>query len=165
MALYFSGFRSRAASSRPLAAPTGPTVWGDDLADRRHKEREAQMRQRRSVSSHGSNSPVIRTRRRRSGLLAGLLVLVALPVFAYQAWAGQTLPTPVPATSLFNKVVDEGLADDQPGQKDLSLQGVYTPNLTDLWVMWQWDDTGLSGGNTGDACSLFDNDGDAKVNF
>ena len=91
-------------------------------------------------------------------------MLLALPVFALQAWAGQTLPQPVPTLAQFNVINDEGGADDQPGQKDLNLQGVYTPSPTDLWVLWQWNVTSLSGGNTGDACALFDTGTDGKVN-
>ena len=39
------------------------------------------------------------------------------------------------------------------------------PAPGDLWVAWKWDVTSLSGGNTGDACALFDTDTDSKVNF
>jgi hypothetical protein len=93
--------------------------------------------------------------------LVGALMLLAIPLFASQASAALPL-TPVPTFTTQN---DENGKDDQPNQKDLSLQGVATPNPGDLWTMWQWDDTGLSGGNTGDACSLFDTDNDFKVNF
>ena len=90
-----------------------------------------------------------------------MLVLVALPAIVMQAQAAQPL-TPVPT---FNTVQDENGSNDQPNQKDLTIQGVATPSPGDLWTMWQWDDTSLSGGNTGDACSLFDTDTDSKVNF
>jgi hypothetical protein len=93
-------------------------------------------------------------------VLAGMLVLVAVPALVMQAQAALPL-TPVPS---FNTVQDENGSNDQPNQKDLTLQGVANPSPGDLWTMWQWDDTGLSGGNTGDACSLFDTDADAKVN-
>jgi len=93
--------------------------------------------------------------------LAGALMVLALPVFASQASAALPL-TPVPT---FQTKVDENGADDQPGQKDLSLHGVATPTPGDLWAMWQWDDTSLSGGNTGDACALFDTNNNARVNF
>ncbi|MDX6677800.1 MAG: serine-aspartate repeat-containing protein, partial [Solirubrobacteraceae bacterium] len=99
--------------------------------------------------------------RGRLALLAGMLMLLALPIFAAQASAALPL-TPVPA---FSPVNDENGVDDQPGQKDLSLQAVATPAPGDLWVMWQWDVTALSGGNTGDACALFDTNSNSKVNF
>ena len=100
-------------------------------------------------------------RRRRIALIISASVLVMVPVLATQA--GAVLSTANPPS--FNTTVDENGADDQPGQKDLSLQGVGSNGIGDLWTMWQWDDTGLSGGNTGDACSLFDTDADFKVNF
>jgi len=31
-------------------------------------------------------------------------------------------------------------------------------------LTWQWDDTGWSGNNTGDACALYDTDGDGFAN-
>jgi hypothetical protein len=103
------------------------------------------------------------TSRRRGGtaLLVGVLMLLALPVFASQASAALSL-TPLPT---FTTSQDELGADDQPGQKDLSLQGIATPNPGELWTMWQWDDTTLSGKNTFDACSLFDTNNNAKVNY
>ena len=99
---------------------------------------------------------------RNLALFTGMAVLLMLSLCVSQASAGQTLPGNPPT---FTAVNDENGADDQPGQKDLSLQAVATPTPGNLWVMWQWDDTGLSGGNTGDACALFDNDADSKVNF
>jgi hypothetical protein len=94
-------------------------------------------------------------------MLAGVAALVMVPLVASQAVA--VLSTANPPS--FNVVNDENGADDQPGQKDLSLQGVGGASPTDVWTMWQWDVTGLSGGNTGDACSLFDTNMNSKVNF
>jgi hypothetical protein len=94
--------------------------------------------------------------------LLGLgLLLVLLPlVLVSQAVALDTTNPPS-----FTFVNDENGADDQPGQKDLSAQAVATPSLNDLWVAWKWDVTSLSGGNTGDACALFDTNTNFKVNF
>ena len=83
-----------------------------------------------------------------------------LPIFASQAEAALPL-TPEPTFTFTN---DENGADDQPGQKDLSAHAVANPP-GNLWVSWKWDVTSLSGGNTGDACALFDTDADSKVNF
>lgn len=94
--------------------------------------------------------------------LVGALMLLALPLFVSQASAAPLSLSPVPTFTIQN---DENGADDQPGQKDLSLQGVATPSPGDLWTMWQWDDTSLSGKNTFDACSLFDTNGNAKVDY
>lgn len=93
----------------------------------------------------------------------GLLAIVAVCTVALASNALATLSLSDPPT--FSFVNDEGLADDQPGQKDLSAQAVASPAPGDLWVSWKWDVTSLSGGNTGDACALFDTDTDSKVNF
>ena len=93
-------------------------------------------------------------------MLAGVAALVIVPLAATQAVAVLTLANP----PSFNNINDENGADDQPGQKDLSSQGVGSNGPGDLWTRWQWDVTSLSGGNTGDACSLFDTDMDNKVN-
>lgn len=99
---------------------------------------------------------------RRLALMLGVLLALVVPA-ATATVASAALPlTPVPT---FKVVQDENGADDQPGQKDLSLQGTATPQPGDLWTMWQWDDTSLSGGNTGDACALFDTNANSKVNF
>ena len=62
-------------------------------------------------------------------------------------------------------------ANDEPNQKDLT--GFCKGTATDLscaasfdfGINWNWDDTGLSGTNTGDACALFDTDDDTNANF
>jgi hypothetical protein len=70
------------------------------------------------------------------------------------------------AQAAFTFTSDEGGADDQPGQKDLTRHGVDGSNLpVSLDVTWNWDTTGFSGQNTGDACSLFDNDDNGFVDF
>src|SRR5262245_12239586 len=57
--------------------------------------------------------------------------------------------------------------DDEPGQKDLNqfcdLLGNNAPY--ELTVTWNLDDTAWSGSNTGDACALFDTDGDHNANY
>ncbi|HEU4523979.1 MAG TPA: hypothetical protein VFR62_03105, partial [Gemmatimonadales bacterium] len=68
----------------------------------------------------------------------------------------------------FVTVVDDGGADDVGGQsqRDLNLLSVDRVNLPNaLGVVWNWDNTGFSGGNTGDACSLYDTDNDGLANF
>jgi len=66
--------------------------------------------------------------------------------------------------------------DDEPGQKDLTQWcsgatgdypglGCQAANGFDFSLKWNWDDTGLSGGNTGDACALVDTDNDGKANY
>jgi hypothetical protein len=70
------------------------------------------------------------------------------------------------ANAAFVITPDENGPNDVPGQKDLNLQGVDNSGLpTSVQVLWNWDEVGSSGGNTLDACSLFDTDGDNRANF
>jgi hypothetical protein len=63
-------------------------------------------------------------------------------------------------------IVDDQGADDEPGQKDLnSLTVDETAAPGQIAILWNWDDTVWSGNNTGDACSLFDTDGDGRANY
>ena len=71
-------------------------------------------------------------------------------------------PTPIPLTA-----IDDAGPDDEPGQKDLNFLTVdyNPPTAGTINVIWGWDDTGTSGANTLDACSLFDTDSDGKANY
>jgi hypothetical protein len=125
------------------------------------------MQNRRSDSHQGPTAPSTSVRRGRMALFAGIAMALMVGVFASQAAAlGPQDPGPVPLQSSFKIQNDVSGADDQPGQKDLNLQGIYSAAPGDLWVEWQWDDTAVSGGNTGDACALFDSGTlNGKVNF
>jgi len=63
-------------------------------------------------------------------------------------------------------VLDTGGADDAVGQKDLTQ---FCQNVGDTCagtiLTWQWDDTGWTGSNTGDACALYDTDADGFANY
>jgi hypothetical protein len=55
--------------------------------------------------------------------------------------------------------------DDEPGQKDLSQFCDFgTCNVSDASIGLNFDDTSWPGNNTGDACFLYDTDGDGFVN-
>ncbi len=60
-------------------------------------------------------------------------------------------------------IVDQGGVDDVSGQRDLNSMTVDLP-ANAFSVAWTWDDTAWSGNNTGDACALFDTNGDGNVN-
>jgi len=61
---------------------------------------------------------------------------------------------------------DDAGANDEPGQKDLTAQdSVFESGSNDFYSAWKWDDTSWNGNNTGDACSLFDTDGNGLVDF
>src|SRR5437867_8971114 len=58
-------------------------------------------------------------------------------------------------------------ANDVPGQKDLTRMCVAPGSGPyELYTRWNWDITSISGaGNTADACSLYDTDGDGLANL
>ena len=91
-----------------------------------------------------------------------LLVLVCIGL-AFAASAVSALTTANPPS--FSFVSDESGPNDLPGQKDLTAHAQANSSTAGaFWVAWKWDDTSWSGNNTGDACALFDTDGDGKVN-
>ena len=60
---------------------------------------------------------------------------------------------------------DEQGANDEPGQKDLTKLWSWSPSGATLKIGWNWDETGWSGNNTGDACALFDVDQDTTADY
>jgi hypothetical protein len=104
-----------------------------------------------------------RKRRRRLWLFAPL-VLVA--VVAVTLVAVSSAPAVNTDGSQYSIQTDDLLANDVPGQKDLTLQGTNTADLpSKINVLWNWDETSVSGKNTLDACTLFDSDNDGNANF
>ena len=101
-------------------------------------------------------------RRRRLGLLAPLALLAVASVMLIAASAAPALDTNAGNYSI---VPDDLGANDEPGQKDLTLQGTNNSVSGEVNVLWNWDDTSVGGGNTLDACTLFDTDGDGNANF
>ncbi|MBE0609807.1 MAG: hypothetical protein IH609_10530 [Dehalococcoidia bacterium] len=102
--------------------------------------------------------------RRRQG---SLLLLGVLAVFG-AVLGGMSLYRSDPATAAPIVIVDDGGANDVPGdgQKDLTTLSVdYAGLPASLAVGWNWDETSVSGGNSMDACSLYDTDGDGNANY
>src|SRR6266404_1888190 len=104
------------------------------------------------------------TRLRR---LAWSFVLIALAI-------GSPLAAARPAGATAACLLDMGGADDMnSNQKDLNEfcqsagndGGLGGCTSSDANITWTWDDTAFTGGNTGDACALYDTDGDGKANF
>lgn len=73
-----------------------------------------------------------------------------------------------PAHAALECTADMQGANDEPGQKDLTEfcrdDDGGAPTY-DFLVTWNWDDSAWPGNNTGDACALFDTDGDAFANY
>lgn len=71
--------------------------------------------------------------------------------------------TDSPASGCTN---DSAGANDVPGQKDLTkMCADYSGLPTNIGTSWNWDDTSFPGSNTGDACSLFDSNGNGKADY
>src|SRR5205085_555376 len=110
---------------------------------------------------------VERPRRNHLRRLAWSFVLLALAI-------GSPLAGATPAGATAACLLDLGGADDiNSNQKDLNEfcqsagndGGLAGCTSSDANLTWTWDDTGWTGGNTGDACALYDTDGDGKANF
>ena len=70
------------------------------------------------------------------------------------------------AIDAFVPINDVDGANDEPNQKDLTKLEVDDSHAGVVHVTWNWDEvTGFSGNNTGDACALYDTDGDGLVNY
>jgi hypothetical protein len=87
---------------------------------------------------------------------------------------GALLTDATPAAASAACVVDtEGADDIGSTQKDMNALCLSAGNdgglagclSSDANLTWTWDDTGLSGSNSADACALYDTDGDGKANF
>jgi hypothetical protein len=102
-------------------------------------------------------------RRRRLALIAPLALIAVVSVVLIAAAAAPALNTDAATYSIAE---DQDGRNDEPGQKDLTLQGTNSSNLpTAINVLWNWDETSVGGGNTLDGCTLFDTDGDGNANF
>lgn len=87
------------------------------------------------------------------------LVLLAVVMLGTGMLATTALAVPT-----FNFVQDVDGPNDEPGQKDLTADSAALDG-SDFYTAWKWDDTSWSGGNTGDACSLFNTDSDPNANY
>ncbi len=90
--------------------------------------------------------------------ISGLLLAVILSVYGIQG---------VKAAIAWLYAVDDGGADDQPGQKDLNFleTGIDIDVPGELYVNWGLDNTDWSGNNSGDVCVLFDNDDNGFADY
>ncbi len=106
-----------------------------------------------------------RARLRWGGSILGVVAMSALMVGAVLATIPNPLITTIPAG--YFTVTDEQGANDVPAQSDLTQMGRDDSNASVYKIFWSWDeiDQWTGTGQTGDACALFDSDGDTKINF
>ena len=94
-----------------------------------------------------------------------LLVVGAFSALALNAAIGHSGVNSIPGN--FFRVEDQQGANDVPGQVDLTQMGRDDSVATTYKLFWSWDstDSWTGTGQTGDACALFDTDGDGFINF
>ena len=97
--------------------------------------------------------------------LALALVAIGLTALAVGAVLGHGA-TSIPA-NFFTISDQQGANDVNSEQVDLTQFGRDDSDATKFKLFWSWDshDSWTGTGQTGDACALFDNDGDTKINF
>src|SRR5918995_635174 len=106
------------------------------------------------------------SKRRWARRMAAWSSTVAVVTVAFFAFAGTASAADIPSN--FFVVVDTGGANDvNASQVDLTQMGRDDSDATTYKLFWSWDaiDDWTGTGQTGDACALFDNDGDGNVNF
>lgn len=100
------------------------------------------------------------------GMLLGLVCCLALVAAVYAITVdGNVSDGQWTTATCFD---DIGGANDPTGdgQKDITRTCAQDPDYpTSIDVYWNWDEQGISGGNSLDACALFDTDGDGKANY
>ena len=102
----------------------------------------------------------------QSRLKNGLFAIVFLMAYSVSAVAPFIATAPASAAIISTCTSDAQGANDQPGQKDLTKFCPYTDDASgEVTVGWAWDETSFSGNNSGDACALFDADGDGNANY
>ena len=98
---------------------------------------------------------------------ASTLAILVAALIGSLAFAGVASAqiTSIPGNYL--SVPDQDGANDQPSQVDLTRFGRDDSDDDVYKLLWSWDSTTdwTGSGQTGDACALFDSDGDGNVNF
>jgi hypothetical protein len=99
----------------------------------------------------------------RGGHRLSRLVVVLLATIA--AFVGGIAVATSPASAVPITAIDSAGPDDVSGQKDLSFLTVDYASPGVVALSWGWDDTSTTGGNTRDACALFDTNGNGFANY
>ena len=99
-----------------------------------------------------------------NGLPVRLLLTALLAVAMLGLSVASANAVTLPASFLI--VPDSGGANDEVSQSDLTLMGRDSTDPNVFKLLWSWDSTDdwTGTGQTGDACALFDTDGDGNVN-
>ena len=103
--------------------------------------------------------------KQRWALLVVVVAALTLLVGGIALASHPNVATDIPSS--YFTVTDEHGANDVPGQVDLTQMGRDDATAGLYKVYWSWDShTAWTGsGQTGDACALFDTDGDTNINY
>src|SRR3954467_1618884 len=93
------------------------------------------------------------------------MVTVATLLAAVVPWSFGAPAQAAGIPANFFTVNDTGGANDAVGQGDLTQMGRDDTDATTYKLEWGWDNITWPGANTGDACALFDTDGDGNINY
>ncbi|CAN5685646.1 hypothetical protein BH24ACT5_BH24ACT5_12890 [soil metagenome] len=98
-------------------------------------------------------------------LLAAIVALCSLAAGSIALANHTGVATTIP--SGYFTVADEHSANDVPGQVDLTQMGRDDTVAGTYGLFWSWDSISAwtGGGQTGDACALFDTDADTFINY
>ena len=112
-----------------------------------------------------SRNHASRTAGARGGKLLPVMLAALVAALAMLAITG-TASAAIPA-SFFTVVDQQGVNDVNADQNDLTQMGRDDGDAAMYKLFWSWDSTSLwtGTGQTGDACALFDSDGDGNVNY
>ena len=112
-----------------------------------------------------SRNTASRTAGARGGKLLPVMLAALVATLAMLAGAG-TASAAIPST-FFTVTDQQGVNDVNADQNDLTQMGRDDSDLAMYKLFWSWDSTSLwtGKGQTGDACALFDNNGDGNINY
>ncbi|HET7857429.1 MAG TPA: hypothetical protein VFL41_13310, partial [Gaiellaceae bacterium] len=108
----------------------------------------------------------LRSKLRSAGVAALAAFFAAAVVSVVAILPSASVAAEIPAT-FFTVVDQEGVNDVNSDQVDLTQMGRDDSDQTMYKLFWSWDSTDMwtGTGQTGDACALFDSDGDGNVDF
>ena len=123
---------------------------------RSSRKRNSGVARKRLCNHGGADTESIRD------LGSRMIVMATLAMLLSAGSASAAIPA-----SFFTVVDQQGVNDVNADQVDLTQMGRDDDDPLFYKLFWSWDSTSLwtGTGQTGDACALFDSDGDGNVNY
>jgi hypothetical protein len=110
---------------------------------------------------------ILRRRMARVSAQGPLRAILALLALLLMVGGSLTFVSAAAIPPNFFVVQDQDGANDEPAQVDITQMGRDDTDPDEYRLFWSWDatDQWTGTGSTGDACALFDSDGDGRINF